>query len=220
MPKFRQQLRRGTRAQQAAWTPPPIVGAVYVVTDEDLVEQWTGSAWMAIDDEPVRWEDTQVNAYALRDVGANIPTITQVGTSGVYLPLFDLNDQLVFTIQMPHGRKEASDIEPHIHWFGSTTDATNVVKWALEYEWVNVNGTWSAAPGTVIYAEGLATAYRHVIAGFPTIEDTTHTLSSIIAGRITRITNGGTDYAGNVFFHYFDLHIQMDARGSTSEYVK
>ena len=38
--------RRGTRAAQATIAAPPLtVGTLYFVTDEGLIERWTGSAW-------------------------------------------------------------------------------------------------------------------------------------------------------------------------------
>lgn len=49
-----------------------------------------------------KWEDSQQPAIALRDVGSNIPVLTQYGTTGIWLPKFDVDDMLVFDIQLQH----------------------------------------------------------------------------------------------------------------------
>ena len=168
---------------------------------------------------PVRWDDSQGNAYILRDTGVNVPALTRVGTSAVYLPKFAVNDFLVFNIQLPHGWKEGSAIRPHVHWFGSTTEA-NTVKWELEYEWVNVTGVWTAAPGTVLTVEEAPTAYKHEKSGFGEVVGTGKTISSMLAGRIRRITNGAVEYGGDVFLSWFDCHLRLDARGSSQVFTK
>jgi hypothetical protein len=167
------------------------------------------------------WDDTQQMALALRDVGANVPNLTQYGTSGLYFPQFDIDDLLCFSIQLPHGYREGTSVEPHVHWCGDTVD-TDVVKWELNYQWLNPESDVIAAAATTITCqEAVNTAGITKLTGFPTVAKADAKISSIFAGNIRRIANGtGTEAAGNIFLQFFDLHFRRNTAGSRQEYVK
>lgn len=160
------------------------------------------------------WDDTQGNAIALRDVGVNVPTLTQIGTTGIYLPQFDIDDVLVFDHQFPHTLAETATVtvEPHVHWIGETSSA-NVVRWQLTYQWIN-NFEVLAASSTVITVDDAPTALQLRMADFPTVNKTGAEISSMFMGNITRITNGGTDYSDDVYFSFIDIHFLCDTLGS------
>lgn len=166
------------------------------------------------------WDDTQQSAIALKDAGANIPALTQYGTSAMYFPLYEIDDAQYFSLQLPHGYKQGSAITLHVHWFGSTTDATNAVRWEVTYQWVNIGGTFSTSAATPVTADDTATAGVSKVKSFTASTGTAKEISSHICGRIRRITNGATDYAGDTYLVFLDAHFQRDTIGSRKESSK
>lgn len=130
--------------------------------------------------------------------------------------------ETIFAVaQMPHGYKEGSDIEMHIHWEPTNTNTGNVL-WQVEYKWTNIGGT---EPGTftaiTILDAGDGTAYKHQIADFATISGTGKTISSILSLKISRLGGDGTDtYNADALLKEFDIHYQINSFGSDDEYVK
>ena len=166
------------------------------------------------------WDDAICMIAGVKDVGANVPVITQYGTTGIYLPLFDVGDLIPFSLQLPHRYWEGSGVHVHVHFICSTTDATNKVKWQLNYQWVNIGSLFNSAASSSEVIDGTVTADKHELFEFPTLTGTGKTLSSALVGNLTRVTNGGVDYAGNVFGLFLDAHIQQDAPGSRQEIIK
>jgi hypothetical protein len=160
------------------------------------------------------YDDTQQNALGLRDVGANIPTLTQVGSSACYLPQYDVDDAGYFCIQLPHTLKEAATVSvtPHVHWF-SDSDSANVVRWEIVYKWVN-NDADLPSDSAAITVDGTPDANHMQISAFAAQTKSGALISSIFMGRLRRITNSATDYSGNVFLAFFDLHFEVDTHGS------
>jgi hypothetical protein len=165
------------------------------------------------------WNDTQQTAIALKDTGVGVPILTQVGALNLWFPKFTINDKLIFSIQFPHGLKQDSivTIDPHVHWFSSTTSA-NVVRWELSYQWLN-NGEVIGAD-TIITADGTPAANKLQITSFTDQNKTGALISSLLMGTISRITNGATEYAGNVFLQFLDFHHKNDSFGSDAELSK
>jgi len=166
------------------------------------------------------YNDTQQNAIALRDVGVGVPVLTQVGALGIWLPKFAINDKLIFIVQFPHSLKEDANvsIHPHVHWIGSTTDAANAVRWQLTYQWLNIGEALGA--DTIITTDDLAVANTLQIIDFASQVKAGALISSIIMGNITRITNGATNYAGDVFLQFLDFHHLNDTLGSDTDTAK
>lgn len=170
---------------------------------------------------PPQWNDSQQSALALRDVGANVPILTQYGATNIYMPMFTVGDFVTFQHQFSHGLKQVPNvlISPHIHWVGSTTDAVHAVRWELTYQWLN-NLQNIAPASTVLPVDDFAVADQLRLIDFPDIIKAGALISSIFMGRLRRISNGGVDYAGNVFMSFFDIHYTMDTMGSDQELVK
>ncbi len=64
------------------------------------------------------------------------------GSRGVYTYTFesvgtDNEEEVFFSVQLPHNWKEGSAIYPHVHWSPQTTGHNGSVVWGLEYSWVN-----------------------------------------------------------------------------------
>lgn len=166
------------------------------------------------------WDDAQQMAIALRDVGANVPVLTQYGTTGIYLPLFDLNDLLVFAIQLPHSYQEFTALEPHVHWISDAIDA-NTVKWQMTYQWVNAESdVLAAVSSTTDGEEAPDVAGMTKLTALTTITKSDALISSLVLGNIKRVTNGGTDATANIYMAFFDLHFRKNTAGSRQEYIK
>lgn len=156
------------------------------------------------------------------------------GSRGVYTFTFeDQNsssdeEEVFFSIQMPHNWKEGTTIYPHVHWAPQASTAGNVV-WGLEYTWVNYDATTPIAFSntTIITATSADVASgdadKHLITGFSSITPSAsqNKISSILMCRFFRKSaDGNDDYNGNAAVLSFDLHYEIDAVGSHSQYVK
>lgn len=206
-----------------------------------------------------RWEDLKVPVNAVRikakkrsDGTEIIPAEWagfKVGTSLALLWFADISDaseeqEVIFTVQMPHGWKEGTNIFPHVHWTSgklkddgtlemSTGPLTDRVTWGLEYSWVNVGGEFQNS--TIITGTTVATPnggsialYEHVITPLGTggisgkdIGGNNRTLSSMLVCRLYRNSSVGSDnYSGDAGLLEIDFHYQVDSDGSNQEYTK
>lgn len=172
------------------------------------------------------WDDTQVPALAFK-TGATAPGFEAFCPSGTLLCYTfagaGTDDQVYFTVQLPHSYKEGTDIYPHVHWAETATTGagTNVV-WGLEYSWANVAGTFGA-PSTIYVTNSVSgTNWKHSLSSFPTITGTSKTVSSILVCRMFRNANTATadDYDQSAACLGFDIHYQIDTLGSKNETSK
>jgi hypothetical protein len=157
-------------------------------------------------------------------IGASDPDFIKVrdngsSSAGVYSYAFDADteEQLFFTIQLPHSYKAGTDISPHIHWMPTTT-GTNAVVWGLEYTWSNIDGTYGNT--TLITATDAAdgTAYKHQLADFADISGSGKNESSMLLCRIYRKAADAADtFTGDAVFLEVDFHFQMNKLGSDNE---
>jgi len=136
---------------------------------------------------------------------------------------------IVFTVQMPHAWKEGITIYPHVHWTVSTDVGTSTVKWGLEYTWPNAGKVFSATTiisGDTPVAEfGEVKAFEHTITPLggiiATVDDEKKTLSSMLVCRLFRNSSAGTDtYNYDAGLFEIDFHYQIDNDGSNAEYTK
>jgi hypothetical protein len=180
------------------------------------------------------WDDLRVPLTSTR-AAANAPDFTQfkdngAGSTGVFVDLFDkaADEQLFFSLQLPHSWMEGSDICPHVHWLpvangGAGTD----VSWGLEYTWANVDAVYGNT--TIIYADtnrgGVdpLVANTQYVTEFADISGSGKKIGSMLAGRIFRDAagNGGTDdYDDDAGLIQLDFHALLDSRGSRAEWSK
>jgi hypothetical protein len=173
-----------------------------------------------------RWDDLKVPVNAVRLGNSATPPTWSLFLGNTLLLWFDNSQDVVFTVQMPHGWKEGSAIFPHVHW---TTKATvpgaNRVTWELEYTWASVGQVFPATSiisGTAVAPpnEHSIALYEHVITPLGTvgIDATGKTLSSMLVCRLSR---GASDtYGGLAGLLEIDFHYQIDSDGSNQEYNK
>lgn len=183
-----------------------------------------------------RWEDLTIPVTSTK-VGSAIyePTFEQQATGGggrgVYIYYFaggSTEQELFFTVQIPHGRKYTTNIFPHVHWAPESDLGTADVVWGLEYNWANLGeelGNTQIIYGSskVDLIGGPATADKHLLTALGTggINGSEKILSSMLICRIFRATSHADDnYTGKAGLLQIDFHIEYDADGSRELYIK
>lgn len=178
--------------------------------------------------------DLNVPVFSTSNSSSNPPTPARLqrnaaGTSqGVFTYFFSASSEqeLYFTVQLPHQWKEGSNILPHVHWAATSDVNANKVRWGLEYTWINVGGNFETT--TTEYGEdpivtnGTVSAYEHAITPIGSgINATGKTISSYLVCRIFRDATAGTDnFSGSAGLLGIDFHLELDALGSRSDFVK
>jgi len=167
-----------------------------------------------------------VNANATKLAGKSDPGF-DVFTGGLRTHFFDptIDEEVFFNVQLPHKWKEGTDIYPHVHWLpDASAGEPSVVRWGLEYIWVNLGVTAGAA--TTIYTNVSAPAenfvgYRHYLSPFAAISGAGKTISSMLVCRLFRNASNVADtFSADAGLLHFDFHIEIDSLGSDEEYVK
>jgi hypothetical protein len=184
------------------------------------------------------WEDLRVSVNAVRVIAGGAPPDWSqfkdngAASTGVYLYWFDpgTEQNVYFDVQMPHGWKEGSDIEPHVHWVSADTAGASGtdVCWGLEYTWANVNGTFGNT--TIIYGDEQSngsgetiTVDKHYLTDIGTISGSGKTISSMLVCRLFRDatgTGGTDDYDDDAGLLEIDFHYEIDTMGSRTETAK
>lgn len=179
-----------------------------------------------------RFDDLKVPVNSTTKGGTRDPdwkVLKNNGSSqGVFLQWFDkdVEEELYFSVQMPHAWKEGSPIMPHVHWTAETNVGSSKVVWGLEYTWTNVGdlfGSTTIITGSDPIAPiGTVDAYEHAITALGSeIDATGKTLSSMLVCRIFRqATNGVDNFSGDAGLLEIDFHFQIDSDGSKEEFTK
>jgi hypothetical protein len=174
-----------------------------------------------------RWEDLKVPVNAVKIKKTLDPPSWDTFLGDLALLWFrsGKSDDVMFTVQMPHGWKEGTKIYPHVHW--TTKDGApgnNRVTWILDYTWQKVGGVFvSNTPisGTTVVAlnEGSIENYEHIITPIGNgIDGTGMTLSSMLVCRLSR--SSSDTYPNDAGLLEIDFHYQVDSDGSNQEYTK
>lgn len=155
------------------------------------------------------WRDLRTSLTGLEPPPATAPTQTAFGPSGLLKrPAFAVGDYLEFDLHVDHDYWVDSDAFLHVHWSTNGT-SVNSVKWEISYTLAKGHDQANFPAQQLITIEQAAagTAWRHMI----TEDGTGISLEepdTLLLGRITRITNGGTDNADAVFGLFVDFHYQ------------
>lgn len=181
---------------------------------------WGGNMLTDVDDLPLRWDDLRVPMNAQTKGGANDPGFDVfLDTTRVYAFSKAADEELFFSVQLPHTWKEGTDIGPHVHWAPKDTDTGDVV-WALEYTWANRDATFPATTTISTPADaGDGTAYKHQHVYFSDISGAGKEISSMLVCRIYRDVSED-DYDNDAFLLEVDFHYQIDTTGSLTEDAK
>lgn len=150
--------------------------------------------------------------------GPSIPVLTAVGSGVIRHPAWAINDQLWTDWHIQHDYAPGTDVFMHMHWHTSGT-STAIVKWEFTFYHAKGNNQGNfafAGAGTVATCQEAAhgTAFRHMITETAAITVSGLEPDSILATRIRRVTNGGTDNADTIFGFQTDLHYQALSIGT------
>jgi len=168
-----------------------------------------------------RWDDLKVNVSLLETKGINGPDVNDVidtgAGPGLYLYWFDKDkeEELFFTVQMPHGWLEGSAIKPHVHWIANSGSGN--VEWALEYTWANVNEVFSSTTSTLTGFSPISSYlnYKHMLTSLGDMDGAGKKLSSIIICRVFRKAASSDDtFNADAGLLQIDFHYQIDSDGS------
>lgn len=192
---------------------PSLNGAATVFDDLRVFPDATSKG----NSNPPTWSDT-----AFKKNAANT-------SQGVFLWMFSSSteQELYFSVQMPHAYKEGSNLYPHVHWTTATgtPTATNVV-WGLEYSVVAVGGNFPVTTiltsGSVVPSIGTPSGVgQHLISPLGSINGSNIGLSTILICRLFRDTTNANDtFANPIGLLSIDFHYEVDSLGSHTEFVK
>lgn len=188
----------------------------------------TQSPWKPHEDYDIRgssprWDDLRFPVTAVNPPGQVSDPDVDVN-SGLLLFASNATELIFIIAQMPHSWLLGSEVRPHVHWCKSTSAAGNVA-WRLRYrlspigavstDWVDHG--FANEPATA----DDNTAFQHIINAWEPIQMTDMTLSGIINFELTRVGANALDtYGADARLAEFDLHYQVDSRGSRQEYRK
>lgn len=171
------------------------------------------------------WEDVLVTVNQVRVPAANDPAWTAYSAGQLlgfsYQAVEGNEEEVYFVVQIPHAYKEGSNVVPHVHWVGNenATDASEVVRWGLEYEWINQDGSFSAT--TTIHVDQAIEddeGDKHFRTDFAEIDGTGKTISSVLVCRLFRNSSHENDTydSGTALALLIDIdfHYERDTEGS------
>lgn len=178
----------------------------------------------------LKWEDLRVVPGAFQFLGANDPTLSawQPGASGATFRIykFQSSDEIFFTCQVPHAYKQGTSLEAHLHWTPAdrgNEESTKTVAWKLDYSWANIAGVVAPSSTADLTDTCTGTDDLHEMTSSITLNGTGKTISSMLVCRLYRDTGDswvGTTAAQSPGILEFDLHYQIDDRGSQNETSK
>ena len=170
----------------------------------------------------LRWDDERIPIGGMVLSGGNQPTVgIFIGAISTLLFAPAALNEVFLTIQIPHRYAEGTDIIPHLHWAPINANAGNV-RWGLEYAWENVDSQFSAPTTTIEVTEAAdLVGGGHQVATFGTVSGSGKLISSMLCCRLYRDGADVLDtYAFNAAMLEFDIHYQVNSRGSRQEFIK
>jgi hypothetical protein len=184
--------------------------------------------------DDVRVPITSTKAGGSKDPHFSVFKTNGTGSQGVFLYWFDASaeEELYFTVQMPHGYKLDTTIIPHVHWTPSVTadgtPANQVVRWGFEYTWADKGQTFGntsiSYASTHYPADANVVAGKHYYSEFATLTPTATAgkdISSMLICRIFRDATSLTDnYEQDAGILEFDIHYGIDTLGSRTDLSK
>jgi hypothetical protein len=170
------------------------------------------------------WDDMRTPVQSLKLSGVKPPSWT-AWLGGQVLGFSDQaiegnEEEVFFTLQLPHGYKEGTDIMPHVHWVGSDT-ATGNVCWKMGYTWANIASAFGASAVVTGLGANSSTANTHILTELTDLTGTGKTASSMLNCSLRRNSSNAADtYTGSAYLLEFDVHYEIDTIGSRTELAK
>jgi len=168
----------------------------------------------------IRWGDVRVPVNSARVDPVQAPD--WVSYKGGAVLAFDSGRQekCSFVVQLPHGRVESSDIEPHVHWTVPNANSGNVV-FRFTHSWASIHTAFPAETTDDVTVAVSGTADYHDLTSFTAMTGGTKGLSSMIICSFSRMGADASDtYASDIYLLEFDFHVPFDDHGSINQYTK
>lgn len=183
---------------------------------------------MTLNGTATTFDDVVGPAVSLRQSGPGLSTNVTESTLE-FLATSDLSDYVYTNVQLPHKWKVGSVIYPHIHYPQIISSQPNFL---IQYRWQKLGGAkvtaWTSLKcntPTFTYTAGTLNQLVHTAAGIT--PPTGSAISDVVQFRVLRDNaNGSGVFAGAdpiaavVSLDSFDVHVEMDTLGSTSEFTK
>lgn len=169
------------------------------------------------------WDDLKFPASGINPPGqASDPDLDT--TNGTWLFAASGTEVIFLIAQMPHAWKAGSEVKPHVHWY-KTTSASGDVMWQLEYKKIAIGETMDASFTAVTSSTSAITdndtAEEHLLTPFSAIDMSDMGISDMLVMKLSRLGSDAADtYGADAALLEFDIHYQIDARGSAREYIK
>ncbi len=204
-----------------------IGGPLIVGNDTDNIEL-EADGTLVMNGTATVWDDIRVSALSTKLGPIKQPTFSQfaddgAGSTGVYTYMFADNaeEQVFFSVLIPHGYKLGSNLHLHVHWSPQTTD-TGQVDWFLEYTISNLDGTFGDTAIVIMSATGDGIINKQQLAEHITsIDGSGLQLAAMLICRLYRDGGAGNDdFTGDAALLEFDIHFEQDTIASHEEYVK
>ena len=217
--------------QRAAWLSDindrgnqPNDGLMAWDSINEYYESTDSIAVNAITYKDTYWDDIKVPMSNTKLNAAQSEPALEEMITGVFAYAFEADadsvERLNFVFQLPHNRKNATDLEAHMHWSPSTTN-TGDCYWRFSYTIISIDGTFGAVTHLRIADAGDGVALKHQLAEFGVIDGSALGISSVLIGNVTRLGEAAEDtFTGVAYGLEFDLHYEIDSPGSPHEYVK
>lgn len=166
------------------------------------------------------WDDIRVAVNAVKAISGREPTWESWGVGA--LPAFtdeaiEVNEKAVtFTVQLPHGYKHGTDLEPHVHWIAED-DTAGDVRWQLDYQWANIGDPFPVGGSVYVNASNdVSDTDLHLISGFTDLDGTGKRGSSMLVCTLRRNSSdaGDTLTGKKAYLLEVDFHFQLDKIGS------
>lgn len=175
----------------------------------------------------VGWRDEIGDALSLQQSGPGVSSNATESTVD-FTTASNLSDYLYVNVQLNHDRQLTSAIAPHIHFFQASDAVPNFL---LQYRWQK-NGAAKVTSWTNLKCN--TPVFTYVSGTIHQIADSANiaapsgdNISDIVQFRILRdnantstVFTGADPYSGTVGVIAFDVHLQLDATGSFTEYIK
>ena len=165
----------------------------------------------------IRWKDMLFPATRIRQGATQKPDFDTTNL-GLLFPQNDATEIAYIIAQVNHEYKLESGLKPHIHY---VQDEAAEPVFKIDYRWYK-NGADPTGAFTTLTASTFAFTYSSgsiaQIVSFPEISGSGfNTISSILDIKLYRDDNVVT---GDVLVKEFDIHYQLDDRGSATEFTK
>jgi hypothetical protein len=187
----------------------------------------------AVNTNQIKWDDLRIVPGAFSFPGSADPTLSswQPTGSGATFRVYEFNknDEAFGSTQMPHSYKEGTDLYFHIHWTPrdrGTAESENTVGWKVDYTIADIMENFVASATADLSDACSGVNERHEITSSVQVSGADLKISHVIMLRIYRSDTGAddtwvTNTAGNrPALLEFDIHYQIDDRGSQEETSK